>query len=455
MEPRSRSSSTRPASRSRCGRRPRSRTSRGSCSLRRPARPSRRSAYIAPDVGGGFGGKLQTTPEEWLTFLAAKRTGQAGEVHRDPVGVADGGPPRPRPVAAAHPGGDEGGPGHRSQGRPARRHGLLHRHRRRRRPGARRVDVQRDLQVRRLPVHDDPGADQQDLGRRLPRRRPAGGDVRHRAADERARRRAGQGPARGPRDELDQARGVPVHDGRRHDLRLRQLRGRDRAGQGDVRVRRAPRRAAAPPRQRRPGPARHRRLDVHRDVRPRAVAGARPAQLRRRRLGARRDPDAADRQGRGHHRRLSPHGQGHETAWSQIVADRLGVPFEDIEVLHGDTQVSVRGLDTYGSRSLVVGGEARGAGGRQGHRAGEADRGAPARGLRRTTSSSPPAGSGPRHRQGRDHPGGRDRGLGRARPARRGRAEPRRHGDATTRSTSPSRTAPTCARWRSTPRPVR
>ncbi len=54
----------------------------------------------------------------------------------------------------------------------------------------------------------------------------------------------------------------------------------------------------------------------------------------------------------------SAHGQGHETAWSQIVADRLGVPFEDIEVLHGDTQVSPRGLDTYGSRSLVVGGEA-------------------------------------------------------------------------------------------------
>ncbi|MGN6751715.1 MAG: xanthine dehydrogenase family protein molybdopterin-binding subunit, partial [Intrasporangium sp.] len=54
----------------------------------------------------------------------------------------------------------------------------------------------------------------------------------------------------------------------------------------------------------------------------------------------------------------SPHGQGHETAWSQIVADRLGVPFEDIEVLHGDTQIAHKGLDTYGSRSLVVGGEA-------------------------------------------------------------------------------------------------
>ncbi|GAA4673878.1 xanthine dehydrogenase family protein molybdopterin-binding subunit [Nocardioides nanhaiensis] len=54
----------------------------------------------------------------------------------------------------------------------------------------------------------------------------------------------------------------------------------------------------------------------------------------------------------------SAHGQGHETAFSQIVADQLGVPFEDVEVLHGDTQVSAKGLDTYGSRSLVVGGEA-------------------------------------------------------------------------------------------------
>jgi carbon-monoxide dehydrogenase large subunit len=54
----------------------------------------------------------------------------------------------------------------------------------------------------------------------------------------------------------------------------------------------------------------------------------------------------------------SPHGQGHVTSWSQIVADRLGVAFEDVEVLHGDTQVAARGLDTYGSRSLTVGGMA-------------------------------------------------------------------------------------------------
>jgi len=52
----------------------------------------------------------------------------------------------------------------------------------------------------------------------------------------------------------------------------------------------------------------------------------------------------------------SPHGQGHVTAWSQIVADELGVAFDDVEVLHGDTRTSHKGLDTYGSRSLAVGG---------------------------------------------------------------------------------------------------
>ena len=52
----------------------------------------------------------------------------------------------------------------------------------------------------------------------------------------------------------------------------------------------------------------------------------------------------------------SAHGQGHETAWSQIAADKLGIPFEDVRVLHGDTQISHKGMDTYGSRSLTVGG---------------------------------------------------------------------------------------------------
>jgi carbon-monoxide dehydrogenase large subunit len=54
----------------------------------------------------------------------------------------------------------------------------------------------------------------------------------------------------------------------------------------------------------------------------------------------------------------SPHGQGHVTTWSQIAADALGVDPDDIEVLHGDTAISPIGMDTYGSRSLAVGGTA-------------------------------------------------------------------------------------------------
>jgi carbon-monoxide dehydrogenase large subunit len=52
----------------------------------------------------------------------------------------------------------------------------------------------------------------------------------------------------------------------------------------------------------------------------------------------------------------SPHGQGHETAWAQIVADQLGYDISEIEVLHGDTAVAPLGMDSYGSRSLAVGG---------------------------------------------------------------------------------------------------
>jgi carbon-monoxide dehydrogenase large subunit len=52
------------------------------------------------------------------------------------------------------------------------------------------------------------------------------------------------------------------------------------------------------------------------------------------------------------------HGQGHETTFSQVVASRLGVPFEDVEVIHGDTEKTPVGMGTYGSRSLAVGGEA-------------------------------------------------------------------------------------------------
>ncbi len=52
------------------------------------------------------------------------------------------------------------------------------------------------------------------------------------------------------------------------------------------------------------------------------------------------------------------HGQGHETAFAQLVTERLGVPVEQVEVVHGDTDKGQFGMGTYGSRSLPVGGVA-------------------------------------------------------------------------------------------------
>lgn len=55
---------------------------------------------------------------------------------------------------------------------------------------------------------------------------------------------------------------------------------------------------------------------------------------------------------------VTPHGQGQETSFAQIVADHLGVPMEDIVVCRGDTSVAHYGRDTYGSRATALGGTA-------------------------------------------------------------------------------------------------
>src|SRR5438067_2934369 len=52
------------------------------------------------------------------------------------------------------------------------------------------------------------------------------------------------------------------------------------------------------------------------------------------------------------------HGQGHETTFAQVVADRLGLGMEQVEIVHGDTSKVLFGMGTYGSRSIAVGGTA-------------------------------------------------------------------------------------------------
>src|SRR6185369_8039633 len=52
------------------------------------------------------------------------------------------------------------------------------------------------------------------------------------------------------------------------------------------------------------------------------------------------------------------HGQSHETTFAQIIHDKLGVPMDQIEIVHGDTASTPFGMGSYGSRSLAVGGSA-------------------------------------------------------------------------------------------------
>ena len=52
------------------------------------------------------------------------------------------------------------------------------------------------------------------------------------------------------------------------------------------------------------------------------------------------------------------HGQGHETTFAQVVADKLGIEIDDVDIVHGDTESVAFGMGTYGSRSIAVGGSA-------------------------------------------------------------------------------------------------
>ncbi len=82
------------------------------------------------------------------------------------------------------------------------------------------------------------------------------------------------------------------------------------------------------------------------------------------------------------------HGQGHETTFAQLVADRFGVPIDSVSIVHGDTDKVQMGMGTYGSRSGAVGMSADGEGARQGRGQGEKDRRASAWKPMKAISSS-------------------------------------------------------------------
>ena len=139
---------------------------------------------------------------------------------------------------------------------------------------------------------------------------------------------------------------------------------------------------ARAPRARRPGPARHRHLDVHRDVRAGPVAGARLAGVRRGRLGARVDPDAADRQGRGRHRLVARTARATRRRGARSSPTSSACRSRTSRSCTATPRSRRKGMDTYGSRSLAVGGIAVVKAAREGGRQGQDDRRAPARGVR-------------------------------------------------------------------------
>ena len=361
--------------------------------------PEQKIRVIAPDVGGGFGSKLNVYAEEVLCLVVAKQARPAGQVDRVAQRELPGHHPRPRPDPGHRDRGEEGRHAARPEGRAARRHGRLPAARHAGRADPRRVHVPGHLQDAEPTASPAPASSP-------PRRRPtptaAPGGRRRRTPSSGSWTSSPHELGRDPMElrqqnwikheefPYDMVAGLTYDSGNYEAATEKAEQMFDMAGHA--------RGAAAAAREQRPGAARHRHLDVHRDVRPRAVAAC-SARCRTAPAAGRRRRSACCPTGKvevvsG----ATPHGQGHHTAWSQIVADALGVPFDDVEVITGDTDSSPKGMDTYGSRSLVVGGVAIHKATGKVHREGQAHRRAPARGGRgrrrvRQAAPSPSKGS--------------------------------------------------------------
>ena len=118
------------------------------------------------------------------------------------------------------------------------------------------------------------------------------------------------------------------------------------------------------------------------------------------------------------------HGQGHETTFCQLVAERLGVPISQVQIVHGDTDKVQFGMGTYGSRSARRRPDRDPQGDGEGRGQGEEDRGPCARSIRERHRHRERRVQGHRHRQVDRAADGRARRLHRAQSARRHGARP-------------------------------
>ena len=216
-----------------------------------------------------------------------------------------------------------------------------------------------------------------DADRRVPQRRPAGGDLRDRADHGRVCGRDRDRQAGAPTEELHQ--GVPGDHGLGPDRRREELRGFARQALevldlDSIRAEQAKRRENGSSKQLGVGFSTYNEMC---GLAPSRILGAvRYAAGGWERATIRYLPTGSVRVITG----TSPHGQSHETAWAQIVADQLGCDIDAVEVLHGDVDLAQRPRHVWqpepaGRRGRAVLRR------REGDRQGTADRRPPARGL--------------------------------------------------------------------------
>ena len=193
----------------------------------------------------------------------------------------------------------------------------------------------------------DVGRHEHHADRRLPRRRASGGDGGDRAGDGPVRRRDRQGPGRGPPDQPDPEVHGLVHDHRSArrttsaTTRRRSTRRSTRAGYAELRAEQARRRASGDDKQ----------LGIGVSVYVEITGGVPPA-------GDNAKIEVHDDGSATVYTGTSPHGQGHDTAWSMITTERTGIPMDRITLVWGDTDLVPEGGGTMGSRSLQHGGSA-------------------------------------------------------------------------------------------------
>ena len=150
------------------------------------------------------------------------------------------------------------------------------------------------------------------------------------------------------RPNLIGADALPVHGADRHHLRLRRLRARARP-----RARAPPATTTCAPS--RPGAARPATSCSSASASPCYVeVTAGPQADGKEFAKVEIDADGSATVFTG----TSPHGQGHHTAFAMLASDNLGIPMDQIRVVHGDTDLVPEGEGTMGSRSLQLGGSA-------------------------------------------------------------------------------------------------